>query len=104
MYLRLENKLYGQKNQRKIENELQKALAVAYVTSFCIENHLSLEKLQSQRFVLSSNECAFAQPSNVKTNGLINDAETMPKVTLIIRHEDGQLKIEETEYTKEFLQ
>lgn len=73
------------------------------LTPFCLENNLSLEKLQSQRFILACNECAFAQPSDVKPNGLVNDAETMPKVTLIVRCEDGQLKIEETEYTMEFL-
>ena len=33
-------------NQRKMEKELQKALAIAYVTPFCLENNLSLEKLQ----------------------------------------------------------
>lgn len=91
-------------NQRKMEKELQKALAIAYVTPFCLEKNLSLEKLQLQRFILSCNECAFAQPSSVKLDGLVNDAETMPKVTLIVKYEAGQLKIEETEYTKEFLQ
>lgn len=90
-------------NQRKKEKELQKALAIAYVTPFCIENNLSLKKLQSQRFILSYNECAFAEPSGVKPNGLFNDAETMPKVTLIIKFEDGKLEIKETEHTKEFL-
>ena len=90
-------------NQRKMEKELQKALAIAYVTPFCLENNLSLENLQSHRFILSCNECAFAQPSGVKPNGLANDAETMPKVTLIIKFEDGKLEIKETEYTKEFL-
>ena len=91
-------------NQRKMEKELQKALAIAYVTPFCLENNLSLEKLQLQRFILSCNECAFAQPSGVQPNGLVNDAETMPQVTLIVKYEAGQLRIEETEYTKEFLQ
>lgn len=91
-------------NQRKMEKELQKALAIAYVTPFCLENNLSLEKLQLQRFILSCNECAFAQPGGVQPNGLVNDAETMPQVTLIVKYEAGQLKIEETEYTKEFLQ
>lgn len=91
-------------SQRKMEKELQRALAIAYVTPFCLENNLSLEKLQLQRFILCCNECAFAQPSGVKPNGLINDGETMPQVTLIVKHEAGQLKIEETEYTKELLQ
>lgn len=91
-------------NQRKMEKELQKKLAIAYVQSYCIENNLSVEKLQEQRFILSCNECAFAQPSDVKPNGLINDGNTMPKVTLIIKLEDGKLEIIETEYTKEFLE
>lgn len=89
--------------QRKIEKELQKALAIEYVKNFCIEHNLSISKLQTQRFVLSGNECAFAQPSDVKPNGLINDGDTMPKVTLVIRFENEQLKIEETEYTNLFL-
>lgn len=90
-------------NQRKIEKELQKALAIEYVKNFCKEHNLSLQKLQTQRFVLSGNECAFAQSSDVKPNGLINDGDTMPKVTLVVKLEDEQLKIEETEYTKIFL-
>lgn len=93
----------GKSNQRKLEKEFQKALAIEYVKDYCIKNNLSLEKLQMQRFALSYNECGFAQPSTVTPNGLMNDRETMPKVTLIIKHEDGQLKIEETQYTKEFL-
>lgn len=90
-------------NQKKIEKDFQKALAIEYVKNFCMKHNLSLSKLQTQRFVLSGNECAFAQPSDVKPNGLINDGDTMPKVTLVIKFENGQLKIEETEYTKVFL-
>lgn len=90
-------------NQRKIEKELQKALAIEYAKNYCMEHNLSLQKLQAQRFILSGNECAFAQPSDVKPNGLINDGDTMPKVTLIIKMENEQLNIEETEYTKIFL-
>ncbi len=90
-------------NQRKIEKEFQKALAIEYVKNYCIEHNLSLSKLQTQRFVLSGNECAFAQRSDEKPNGLINDGDTMPKVTLVIKFEDNQLRIEETEYTKVFL-
>lgn len=90
-------------NQRKIEKELQKALAIEYAKNYSMEHNLSLQKLQTQRFILSGNECAFAQPSDVKPNGLINDGDTMPKVTLIIKMENEQLNIEETEYTKIFL-
>lgn len=93
-----------QKNsQRKIEQDFQKALAIEYVKDYCKKNNLSVEKLQGQRFILSGNECAFAQPSDVKPKGLVNDRDTMPKVTLIIKFECEQLKIEETEYTKVFL-
>ena len=90
-------------SQRKMENELQKALAIEYVKNFCMEQNLSLQKLQTQKFVLSGNECAFAQPSDITPVGLINDGATMPKVTLVIKYEDELLKIEETEYTKKFL-
>ena len=91
-------------NQRKNEQKLQKALAIEYARSYCINNNLSVEKLENQRFFLLNNECAFAQPSNVKPDGLINDKETMPKVTLIIRFENEKLAIQETEYTKLYLQ
>lgn len=104
IYLRLEIKLYGKDESKKNGERATKKLAIAYVQSYCIENNLSVEKLQEQRFILSCNECAFAQPSDVKPNGLINDGNTMPKVTLIIKLEDGKLEIIETEYTKEFLE
>ena len=35
-----------QMSQRKIEKELQKALAIAYVTPFCMEHNLSLVVLR----------------------------------------------------------
>lgn len=89
-------------NKRKIENELQKALAIEFIKQYCIENNLSLEKLKKQRFELSYNECGFFQPSGVKPNGLLNDMETLPIPTLIIKHEDNQLLIEETEYTEKY--
>lgn len=90
-------------NQRMMERELQKALAIECVKKFCVENNISIEKLKTQKFILVGNECAFAQPSDTEPRGLINDKETMPKVTLVIKYEDDQLKIEETEYTKVFL-
>lgn len=91
------------KSQWKMQEELEKALAVEYAKKYYIEHGLSIEKLQMQRFALSANECCFAQPSGVKPKGLTNDKETMPKVTLIIKFVDGQLQIEETEYTVQFL-
>ena len=91
------------KSQWKMEEELERALAIEYVKGYCREHHLSLQKLETQRFALSANECCFAQPSDVEPKGLTNDRETMPKVTLIIKFEDGHLVIEETEYTAIFL-
>lgn len=57
--------------------------------------------MQTQKFVLSGNKCAFAQTFDIKLNGSISDGATMPKVTLVIKFENEQLKIEETEYTKD---
>jgi len=87
----------------KIEKGLQKALAIEFVKDYCIKNKLSLEKLQNERFEVSYNECGFMHPSNIKPLGLTNDKETMPKTTLMIIFEDDCLRIEETEYTREFL-
>lgn len=39
----------------------------------------------------------------VNQQTLINDGDTMPKVTLVIKYENDQLNIEETEYTKFYL-
>lgn len=91
------------KSQWKLEEELERALAIEYVKDYCREHNLSLQKLQTQRFALSANECCFAQPSDVEPKGLTNDRDTMPKATLIIRFEDERLKIVETEYTALFL-
>ncbi len=60
------------RNQKIMEKELQKALAIEYVKNFCVEHNLSLQKLKAQRFILVGNECAFAQPSDMKPNGLIS--------------------------------
>ena len=93
----------GKSNQRTLEKEFQKALAIEYAKDYCIKNNLSIDKLHKQRFTLVCNACAFEQPMTIKTNDLIIDGDPKPQITLIIKHEDGQLKIEETQYTKEFL-
>lgn len=90
-------------SKMKLENALQRALAMEFVYGYCEKNNLSIEKLKKEEFYLMYNECAFAHPSDVEPNGLLNDMETMPKVTLVIKHEDNILSIEQTEYTKEFL-
>ncbi len=85
------------------EKNLQRLLALAYVKDYCIQKGFSLEKLKAQRFELSYGECGFFQPSDTIPLGLTNDQDTMPKATLIIKNENGELIICETEYTKEYL-
>lgn len=60
-------------SQRMMEKQLQKALAIEYVRNNYKQNEISVDKLKMQKFILSCNECAFAQPSSVKPQGLIND-------------------------------
>jgi len=90
-------------NKMKIEKELQRALAIEYVRDYCKENNISIAKLNNEIFHLSYNECGFAHPSDIEPEGLLNDMDTLPKVTLVIKYEDEILSIEQTEYTKEFL-
>lgn len=90
-------------NKWKEEKSLQRLLAIEYVKDYCIQKGLSLEKLKTQRFELSYSECGFFQPSDAAALGLTNDQETMPKATLIIKNEHGELMICETEYTKKYL-
>lgn len=68
-----------------------------------MQKGFSLEKLKAQRFELSYHECGFFQSSDTTALGLLNDQETMPKATLIIKNENGELVICETEYTKKYL-
>ena len=87
----------------KAEKSLQRLLAIEYVKDYCLQKGLSLERLKTQRFELSYHECGFFQPSDIPALGLVNDYETMPKATLIIKNENGRLIISETEYTKQYL-
>lgn len=87
----------------KIEKKLQRALAIDFVSEYCNNNNLSIEKLKKQRFELSYEECGFFQPSDVKPEGLTNDIDTMPILTLVIKLEDEQLLIIETPDTKKYL-
>lgn len=90
-------------SKMKLENALQRALAIQFVHDYCKENNLSLNKLKEEQFYIMYNECLFAHPSNIEPDGLLNDMETIPKVTLVIKHENDILFIEQTEYTNEFL-
>lgn len=87
----------------KTEKNLQRALALEFVKDYCDKNNLSWEKLKKERFEVSYNECGFMHPSEIKPLGLTNDKETMPKATLMIIFENDCLKVEETEYTREYL-
>lgn len=49
------------------------------------------------------NECAFFRYKNYKQNGLIDDMETLPQIILQIKFKDGNLEIEETQFTKDYL-
>jgi len=89
--------------KRKTEKELQKALAFEVAKEYCIANGLSLDKLIKQRFEIIYSSAIFAQPSDVIPNGLLNDLETQPKPTLIIKNDDTGLVIEQTEYTRKYL-
>lgn len=90
-------------NKKEIENKLQKALAIEYLREYCSENKISIEKLQNEIFQLSYNQCGFFHPNNNEPNGLLNDIDTLPKTTLVIRCEEGKLLIEQTEFTTEYL-
>ena len=90
-------------NKIEIEKKLQKELAIGYLQNYCKQNKLSLEKLKNEMFQLSYNQCGFFHPSDVVPDGLVNDVDTLPKTTLVIKYEDGGLVIEQTNYTKEFL-
>ena len=89
--------------QKKLELEVQRALALEAAKSYCKENGLSVDKLRNQRFIIINSTAAFGQPSDVVPDGLMNDIATQPKPTLIFRLEDGELIIEETEHTREYL-
>lgn len=90
-------------NQKIIEREFEKALAIEYARNYCVKNNLSLEKLKKQRFTLVNNECVFEEPINIELQDMVIDGDPKPQITLIIKYEKGQLQIMETEFTKKYL-
>ncbi len=90
-------------NKKEIENKLQKALTIEYIRDYCKKNKISIKKLEKEIFQLSYNCCGFFHPSDIEPKGLLNDMETLPKTTLIVKYENERLIIEQTEYTKEYL-
>ncbi|MCI7791512.1 MAG: hypothetical protein MR531_12190 [Lachnospiraceae bacterium] len=90
-------------NKRCIERELQKALALEFVKEFCKQKGYSLEKLSCQKFEMSYDECAFFHNSDIPQQGLTNDIETLPQIVLLIKLVNGNLLVEETQYTKKYI-
>ena len=89
--------------QQQDNQNLRKAMAVELAREYCKKHGYALDKLQSQRYLELPSCVCFAQPSGVKPNGLMNDRETMPFPTLVIKLVDGQLAFETTEHTDKYL-
>nr|MDD6335967.1 hypothetical protein [bacterium] len=85
--------------QKRAEKELVRAMAFDVAARYCRENGLSVEKLRQQRFAFFENTAWFSQPSDVVPDGLLNDIQTIPHPTLIIKLADDKLMVEQTEYT-----
>ena len=93
-----------EKHQKQIvELALHKAMALEIAGKYCDAHNLSTEKLDKQKFFLAYETATFAQPSDVEPNGLLNDIETVPKPTLILKLNSDGLVVEETEYTRKYL-
>ena len=82
---------------------VEKAIALEAAKGYCTRHGYSMHKLAENRFHLIGGVAVFSVPSPVKPNGLMNDRETQPLPTLILRQEDGKLRIETTEYTEKYL-
>lgn len=86
------------------ERRLQRALSFRIAREYCSANGLSVEKLKNQEFYSIYGSAFFAQPSNVVPDGLCNDKETMPLVTLILNPDNNDnIEIKQTEFTKKYL-
>ena len=89
--------------QQQESQNLRKAMAVELAREYCKKHGYAPEKLQSQRYLELPSCVCFAQPSDVKQNGLMNDKETMPLPTLVLKLIDGKLTFEVTEHTDKYL-
>jgi len=90
-------------SKQKTEQELQKALALEIAKEYCEQHNLSIDKLKRQLFNIIYSSAIFAQPSDVIPDGLLNDLETQPKPTLIIKLDNNRLNVIETEHTAKYL-
>ena len=93
----------AKQEMQKEQEKLQRAVALEIVKQYCVDNKLSWDKLQNQQFYWICGEAFFAQPSSIEPKGLLNDKETMPMPTLIIKMIGERLMIEQTEYTHKYL-
>lgn len=89
--------------QRDAERDLQKVMALNLLKPYCQEHGLSFEKMKKQKFEFINGVAFFLQPSEVKPIGLMNDMETMPMPTLILKIVNGDIVFEQTEHTKKYL-
>jgi hypothetical protein len=87
----------------RLDADSQKLAFLEVAKAYCNQHGLSFEKLRKQRFSLIYGEGYFGQPSEVKPNGLMNDLDTQPKTTLIIKNENGRLVVSETEHARKYL-
>jgi len=82
---------------------VEKAIALEAAKGYCTQHGYSMRKLAENRFHLIGGVAVFSVPSPVKPNGLMNDRETQPLPTLILRQENGKLTFETTEHTEKYL-
>lgn len=90
-------------SQQREAYDLRKEMALQLASEFCGSHGYSSKRLQAQRYCELPGCVCFAQPSGVKPNGLMNDKETMPLPTLIIKLVDGKLVFETTEHSDKYL-
>lgn len=89
--------------QMRQEKELAKAMAFDVAARYCRDNGLSVEKLRTQRFEWLTDIACFMQPTGIKPDGLLNDLQTQPYPTLLLKSKNGNLIVEQTEHTKKYL-
>ena len=79
-----------------------KELCMKKIKKYCLDNGISLEKLETQESLLINTSFIVAQPIKIEnSDGLRTDLATQPKPTLI--YDITSDKITETEYTNIYL-
>ena len=70
---------------------------------YCNENGLSVDALDKQILSIGDGEGVFSQMKDVFANCLVDDMNTLPDVTLIVKKVNGNYVVKETEYTRRYL-